>query len=120
VAENVADGSRSPTGPHPNIVFIVGDNVGWGGQRRGPVHADTLSARDRRYEDGASDNTGLGMREHEFLLGTAVYLNEQRTFHSVTTSSMWPATGPGPREKPGVGLGTRGQSGDCDEGGDTE
>ena len=41
-----------------------------------------------RYEDGASNNTGLGMWGHELSAGATVYLNDSRTWHAATLASL--------------------------------
>lgn len=41
-----------------------------------------------RYENGASNNTGLGMWVQEILAGTTVYFNERRTIHAATTATF--------------------------------
>jgi len=41
-----------------------------------------------RYEDGANNNTGLGMFGQEILLGTTVYLNKQRSLHAATAATF--------------------------------
>ena len=41
-----------------------------------------------RYEDGADDNTGLGMFGQEILLGTTVYLNKERSLHAATAATF--------------------------------
>ena len=41
-----------------------------------------------RYEDGASNNTGLGMVGQEILFGTTVYLNKQRSLHVATAATF--------------------------------
>jgi hypothetical protein len=41
-----------------------------------------------RYEDGANDNTGLGMFGQEILVGTTVYLNKQRSLHAATAATL--------------------------------
>ena len=41
-----------------------------------------------RYEDGADDNTGLGMWAQEFLAGTTLYLNSARSLHAATTATF--------------------------------
>jgi hypothetical protein len=41
-----------------------------------------------RYEDGASNNTGLGMWGHELGAGTTVYLTKDRKYHAATMVSF--------------------------------
>jgi len=41
-----------------------------------------------RFQDGADNNTGLGMWAQEVLLGTTVFLNETRTWHAATTATL--------------------------------
>ena len=41
-----------------------------------------------RYTDGASDNTGFGMWEHELAVGTTVYLDEKKAHHAAALVSF--------------------------------
>ena len=69
-------------------MYIQPINLGWHQPRADFTAAYGLFLPTGRYEDGASDNTGLGMWGQEFLVGTTVYLNEQRTLHAATTATF--------------------------------
>ena len=69
-------------------MFIQPINLGWHGPRADFTAAYGLYLPTGRYEDGADNNTGLGMWAQEFLVGTTVYLNERRTLHAATTAAF--------------------------------
>ena len=69
-------------------MFIQPINLGWHGPRADFTAAYGLYLPTGRYEDGADNNTGLGMWAQEFLVGTTVYLNERRTLHAATTATL--------------------------------
>lgn len=69
-------------------MFIQPLNLGWHGRRADAIVAYGIYVPTGRYEDGALDNTGLGMWAHEILAGTTVYLNERRTLHAATTATF--------------------------------
>jgi hypothetical protein len=68
--------------------FIQPINLGWHGPRADFTAAYGLYLPTGRYENGADNNTGLGMWAQEFLVGTTVYLNERRTLHAATTATF--------------------------------
>ncbi len=69
-------------------MFIQPINLGWHAPRFDATVAYGLYLPTGRYEDGADDNTGLGMRAQEILLGTTIYLNKARTLHAATTATF--------------------------------
>jgi hypothetical protein len=69
-------------------MFVQPISLGWHKPRADFSAAYGLALPIGRYEDGASNNTGLGMWMHEILLGTTVYLNEQRTLHAATAATF--------------------------------
>jgi hypothetical protein len=69
-------------------MFIQPINVGWHTPRADATVGYGLYVPTGRYEDGASNNTGLGQWAQEILLGTTVYLNEQRTVHAATAATF--------------------------------
>ena len=62
--------------------------LGWTKPRADFTAAYGLFLPTGRYEDGADDNTGLGMFGQEFLVGTTVYLNKQRSLHAATVATF--------------------------------
>ncbi len=60
-------------------MFIQPITLGWHRPRADITAAYGLYIPTGRYEDGAANNTGLGMWAQEILLGTTVYLNAQRS-----------------------------------------
>jgi hypothetical protein len=66
-------------------MFIQPISLGWHAPRADFILGYGLYLPTGRYEDGASDNTGLGMWAHEFIAGTTVYLNESKSLHVATT-----------------------------------
>jgi hypothetical protein len=69
-------------------MFIQPISLGWHTPRADATVAYGFYLPTGRYEDGASNNTGLGMWAQEILLGTTVYLNEARTLHAATTATF--------------------------------
>lgn len=69
-------------------MYVQPINLGWHRPRADFTAAYGLYLPTGRYEDGAVNNTGLGMWAQEILLGTTVYLNQQRTLHAATTATF--------------------------------
>jgi hypothetical protein len=69
-------------------MYVQPINLGWHKKRADFTAAYGIVLPVGRYEDGASNNTGLGMWTHELLAGTTVYLNEQRSLHAATTATV--------------------------------
>jgi hypothetical protein len=68
--------------------YIQPISLGWRNPRADFLAAYGLFLPTGRYEDGADNNTGLGMVGQEILFGTTVYLNEQRTLHAATAATF--------------------------------
>jgi hypothetical protein len=69
-------------------MFVQPVSLGWHTPRADATVAYGIYMPTGRYEDGASNNTGLGMWAQEILLGTTVYLNKARTLHAATTATF--------------------------------
>jgi hypothetical protein len=69
-------------------MFIQPINLGWRQSRADFTAAYGLYLPTGRYEDGAENNTGLGMWAQELLFGTTLYMNSQRTIHAATTATF--------------------------------
>jgi hypothetical protein len=69
-------------------MFIQPISLGWHTPRADATVAYGLYLPTGRYEDGARNNTGLGMWAQEILLGATAYLNETRTLHAATTATF--------------------------------
>jgi hypothetical protein len=69
-------------------MYVQPINLGWHMPRADVIAAFGLYVPTGRYEDGAANNTGLGMWAQEYLLGTTVYLNDTRTLHAATTATF--------------------------------
>jgi hypothetical protein len=69
-------------------MFLQPINLGWRKPRADFMIAYGLYLPTGRYQDGADDNTGLGMWAQEVLLGTTVFLNETKTLHAATTATF--------------------------------
>ena len=69
-------------------MFVQPINLGWHKPRADAMVAYGLYLPTGRYEDGAENNTGLGMWAQELLLGTTVYLNDTRSLHAATTATF--------------------------------
>lgn len=62
--------------------------LGWHFKRADAVAGYTMFVPTGRYNDGATDNTGLGMWGHELSIGTTVYLTKTRQYHAATLASF--------------------------------
>jgi hypothetical protein len=69
-------------------MFLQPINLGWRKPRADFMIAYGLYLPTGRYQDGADNNTGLGMWAQEVLLGTTVFLNDTRTLHAATTATF--------------------------------
>jgi hypothetical protein len=69
-------------------MYVQPINLGWRKKRADVTAAYGIVLPVGRYEDGAANNTGLGMWSHELLVGSTVYLNEKRTLHAATTATL--------------------------------
>jgi hypothetical protein len=69
-------------------MYVQPISLGWRKPRADFIAAYGLSLPTGRYEDGADNNTGLGMVEQEILFGTTVYLNQQRSVHAATAATF--------------------------------
>src|SRR5262245_5438702 len=69
-------------------MYVQPINLGWTTPRADFTAAYGLSLPTGRYEDGANDNTGLGMVGQELLIGTTVYLTKQRSVHAATAATF--------------------------------
>ncbi len=68
--------------------FVQPITLGWHSPRADAIVAYGVYVPTGRYEDGAPDNTGLGMWAQELLAGTTVFLNAKRSLHVATTASL--------------------------------
>ena len=62
--------------------------LGWHAASADAIVAYSLYLPTGRYEDGASNNTGLGMWVQEIVVGSTIYLNKTHTVHAATTSAF--------------------------------
>ncbi|HUR36063.1 MAG TPA: transporter [Vicinamibacterales bacterium] len=69
-------------------MYVQPINLGWTRPRADFTAAYGLFLPTGRYEDGADDNTGLGMAGQELLFGTTVYLNKARSVHAATVATF--------------------------------
>ena len=69
-------------------MYVQPISLGWHQPRADFTAAYGLVLPIGRYEDGADDNTGLGMWAHEILFGTTVYFNQRRSVHAATTATF--------------------------------
>lgn len=85
--QGVNDFDSNP-GAGPTDMFLQPINLGWRTPRADFMLAYGLYVPTGRYEDGADNNTGLGMWAQEVLLGTTVFLNSRKTVHAATTATL--------------------------------
>lgn len=69
-------------------MYVQPISLGWHKPRADFNVAYGLFIPTGRYEDGASNNTGLGMWGQEFEFGTTVYLNQAKTLHAATAATF--------------------------------
>ena len=67
-------------------VYVRPANLGWHMKQADVMAGYGLYLPTGRYEDGASDNRGMGMWTHEFLAGTTVYFDGERKWHASATA----------------------------------
>jgi hypothetical protein len=89
-ANNRLQGTELDENPGGGItdMFVQPLSLGWHFKSADVVAGYGLYIPVGRYEDGASNNTGLGMWGHELSAGTTVYLNDARTWHAATLASL--------------------------------
>jgi hypothetical protein len=89
-ANNRLQGGRIDENPGQGFtdMYVQPVNLGWHSKRTDTTIGYGLYLPTGRYEDGASNNTGLGMWGQELLAGTTVYLDEKRTWHAATLASF--------------------------------
>lgn len=89
-ANNRVQGGRIDENPGQGFtdIYVQPVNLGWHSKRADTTIGYGLFLPTGRYEEGASNNTGLGMWAHELLAGTTVYLDEKRTWHAATLASV--------------------------------
>ena len=69
-------------------MYVQPLSLGWTTPRADLTAAYGLFLPTGRYEDGADNNTGLGMAGQEILFGTTIYLNEERSLHAATAATF--------------------------------
>ena len=89
-ANNRLQGAEIDQNPGAGITdsVITPLQLGWHKKRADALVYYTLYLPTGRYEDGASNNTGLGMWGQEIGAGTTVYVTEDRKYHAATTVSL--------------------------------
>ena len=76
----------SKTGTAIGDLYIQPVNLGWHSDRADFTAGLGVFAPTGRYEDGADDNTGLGMWTFEGYAGASVYLDQAKSWHVATTA----------------------------------
>jgi hypothetical protein len=69
-------------------MFVQPVALGWHTRRADFTAAYGLYLPTGRYEDGADNNTGLGMWAQEALVGTTIFLNDKKSVHAATTAAF--------------------------------
>src|SRR5262245_61661261 len=89
-ANNRIQGTEIDQNPGAGITdsVVAPLQLGWHKKRYDAIAYYQIYVPSGRYEDGASDNTGLGMWGHELGAGTTVYLTEDRKYHAATVVSF--------------------------------
>ena len=63
-------------------------SLGWHFSRADAIAGYSIFVPTGRDQDGATDNTGLGMWGQELSFGTTVYLNDAKEYHLATLASL--------------------------------
>lgn len=79
--------SENP-GPGLTDMYLQPLNLGWHLKRADVTAGYGLFVPIGKYEDGADDNTGLGMWAHEVFAGTTLYFDEEKAWHAATLASL--------------------------------
>jgi len=89
-ANNRLQGTELDQNPGGGLtdMYVQPLNLGWHLKTADVTAGYGLYVPIGRYEDGASNNTGLGMWGNEFFAGTTLYLDETRTWHAATMASL--------------------------------
>ena len=89
-ANNRIQGTEIDANPGAGLTdsVVAPISLGWHFKRADAIVSYSIFVPTGRYEDGASNNTGLGMWGHEVGVGTTVYLTEDRKFHAATLATF--------------------------------
>jgi hypothetical protein len=89
-ANNRIQGTEIDENPGGGLtdMYVQPLNLGWHFKRADVTAGYGIFFPVGRYEDGADDNTGLGMWGHELFAGTTVFLDEAKTWHAATLASL--------------------------------
>jgi hypothetical protein len=89
-ANSAIESPRFGLDPSPGYadIFIMPASLGWHLTRADVTTTYSIFMPTGRYEDGASDNTGLGMWGHELALGTTAFLTEDKAWHAATNAAF--------------------------------
>lgn len=89
-ANNRIQGTEIDQNPGQGITdsVLCPFQLGWHKKHADAIAYYQLYLPTGRYEDGASNNTGLGMWGQEIGVGTTVYLTQDRRYHAATVWSM--------------------------------
>ena len=79
-------GLESDTGIGLGDLYVQPINLGWHTKRADFMAGAGVFAPIGRFEQGAENNTGLGMWSYEAFAGTTLYLNEARTWNLAATA----------------------------------
>jgi hypothetical protein len=89
-ANNRIQGTEIDQNPGAGLTdsAIAPIQLGWHFKRADAIAGYSIFVPNGRYENGASNNTGLGMWGNELSVGTTVYLNEKKQYHAATVLSF--------------------------------
>jgi hypothetical protein len=89
-ANNRLQGTEIDMNPGGGItdMYVQPLSLGWHLKRADVTAGYGIYIPTGRYEDGASNNTGLGMWGQELFAGTTVYLDEAKAWHVATLASL--------------------------------
>jgi hypothetical protein len=89
-ANNRIQGTEINQNPGAGLTDSVVEPIvlGWHGKRADAIASFSIYVPTGRYQDGAQNNTGMGMWGYEPALGTTVYLDEKKQYHAATLLSF--------------------------------
>lgn len=90
VLNTAIESPRFDLDPSPGFgdIFVTPVSLGWHVPRADVMTSYSIFFPTGRYEEGADDNTGLGMWGQELALGTTVFLTGNKAWHVATNSAF--------------------------------
>jgi hypothetical protein len=89
-ANNRIQGTEIDENPGGGLtdMYVQPLNLGWHFKKADVTAGYGIYFPIGRYEDGADDNTGVGMWGHELFAGTTIYFDEGKAWHASALASL--------------------------------